>query len=216
MRQLRSGRESEAGHRCWLITTAILLLALYIASPYYAFWRFSAALRSRDAAELQSWVDFPALRQSMKQQVNSKIAALRPQNPKRQKMFDALSGAFGSGIADSVVDAYLTPEGLAAFLADPRLPMTALPSVAPAAPPAPAPAPDAAPSSSAPVVAPETSAPAAPPSIKHLDWSPVRYAFFTSPREFLVEVDGTKLRFHFRGLRWRLRAVDLDTSKLKL
>ena len=105
----------------WLIVSALVLpLLLYIASPYYAFWRFTTALRARDAAALEQRVDFQALRKSMKQQLNARIAELRPRNPKRQKVFDALSNAFGSSALDSIVDQYLTPEGLAAFLASPK------------------------------------------------------------------------------------------------
>lgn len=194
----------------WIVLAVVLLLAVYLASPYYAFWRFSAALRARDAEQLQSWVDFPSLRKSMKKQLNAKLASLRPKNPKRQKVFDTLSDAFGSSVLDGVVDAYLTPEGLAAFLANPRLPNV------PGAPASerPSAADDAAPADPEPLIAPETSAHG--PLGQRIDWSRVRYAFFTGPRDFLVDVEGTKLRFRFSGFRWKLRGVELDLEKLKL
>lgn len=197
--------ESRSARKRWIILAVVLLLAVYIASPYYAFWRFTVALRTGDAEALQSHVDFPSLRKSMKQQLNAKLGSLRPQNPKRQKMFDTLSDAFGSRVVDSLVDAYLTPEGLAAFLNNPRLPNEVSPPPAGAAPPSDDPS----------LIAPETSGPeaATPPRI---DWSRVRYAFFTGPRDFLVDVEGTKLRFRFTGLRWKLRALELDVEKLKL
>jgi hypothetical protein len=44
----------------------------------------------------------------------------------------------------------------------------------------------------------------------------VNYAFFTSPRNFLVDAGGTKLRFRFTGFRWRVKELELDVSKLKL
>ena len=46
-----------------------------------------------------------------------------------------------------------------------------------------------------------------------VDWSKVRYAFFTSPRVFVVDREGIKLRFRFTRLRWRLNKVDLGLSK---
>lgn len=188
--------------RRWIVWALLLLLALYIASPYYAFWRFTVALRSGDAAQLERAVDFAAVRKSMKQQLNVRIAALRPQNPKRQKMFDTLSDALGSQVVDSLLDAYLTPEGLAAFLANPKVPGDT-----------PAPPTDAAPSGNAPAIAPENPAQAMG---RRVNWSNVHYAFFTGPRDFLVDVAGTKLRFRFNGLRWRVRELELDVSKLKI
>ncbi|CAN5581606.1 hypothetical protein BH18VER1_BH18VER1_13720 [soil metagenome] len=190
--------------RWWLIAGVLLLLLLfYVASPYYAFWRFTTALRERDAAAIEHRVDFPALRKSMKQQLNARIAELRPKNPKRQKLFDTLSNAFGSSALDSIVDAYLTPEGLAAFLANPKLPNTI------------AAAPAGGPPATGAVEPPETGVGRSllGPDI---DWSRVRYAFFTGPRDFLVDVDGTKLRFRLRGLTWQLRGVEFDLAGIKL
>lgn len=196
----------------WSILALVVLLALYIASPYYAFWRFSVALRAGDAAQLERRVDFASLRKSMRKQLNASIAALRPQNPKRQKMFDTLSDALGSQVIDSVLDAYLTPEGLAAFLANPKLPggAPAKPATANVTP-----AENAAPGAKAPVIAPETNASAETLGWR-IDWSKVHYAFFTGPFDFLVDVEGTKLRFHFTGVGWVLRDVQLDMSKLKI
>ncbi|MFN2475974.1 MAG: DUF2939 domain-containing protein [Chthoniobacterales bacterium] len=184
--------------RRWIILGVIAAIVLYIASPYYAFWRFTVALRAHDAAELNERVDFPSLRKSMKQQLNAKVGSLRPQNPKRQKTFDTLADAFGAQLIDSLVDSYLTPEGLAAFLANPKLPGAAADPSAAATP--------------APLIAPETNA----PGERHLDWSRVHYAFFTGPRDFLVDVSGTKLRFHLKALRWQLRSVEVDLSTVKL
>ncbi|MBA3272373.1 MAG: DUF2939 domain-containing protein [Chthoniobacterales bacterium] len=194
--------------RWWLIGSAIVLLLLfYIASPYYAFWRFTNALRERDAAAIEQRVDFQALRKSMKQQLNAKLAELRPKNPKRQKLFDTLSNAFGSSALDSIVDAYLTPEGLAAFLANPKLPNNI-----------------AAGSAGGPAGGPSATGAVQPRDTgvsrgllgPEIDWSRVRYAFFTGPRDFLVDVDGTKLRFRLRGVTWQLRGVEFDLAGIKL
>ncbi len=193
--------------RRWIIFGVIAAIVLYVASPYYAFWRFSVALRAHDPTGISERVDFPSLRKSMKQQLNAKIGSLRPQNPKRQKTFDTLADAFGAQLIDSLVDSYLTPEGLAAFLANPTVPGAPTPT--------PAAAESTGPAGPAPLIAPETSAPESALE-RQIDWSRVHYAFFTGPREFLVDVDGTKLRFHFNGLHWQLHALDLDVSKVKL
>jgi hypothetical protein len=51
------------------------------------------------------------------------------------------------------------------------------------------------------------------PTGKGLNWSKLRYAFFTSPRTFVVDREGIKLRFRFTGLRWRLKDLDLGLGK---
>jgi hypothetical protein len=51
------------------------------------------------------------------------------------------------------------------------------------------------------------------PTGKGLNWSKLRYAFFTSPRTFVVDREGIKLRFRFTGLGWRLKDLDLGLGK---
>jgi len=53
------------------------------------------------------------------------------------------------------------------------------------------------------------------PTVKGVNWSRLRYAFFTSPRTFVVDREGIKLRFRFIGLRWRLNDLDLGLGKPK-
>jgi hypothetical protein len=52
-------------------------------------------------------------------------------------------------------------------------------------------------------------------SIKGLNWSKLRYAFFMSPRTFVVDREGIKLRFRFTGLGWRLKDLDLGLGEPK-
>ncbi len=49
-----------------------------------------------------------------------------------------------------------------------------------------------------------------------LGWNSVRYAFFTGPRDFLIDVDGTKLRFRFSKFRWTLKTVEPELSSFRL
>jgi hypothetical protein len=52
---------------------------------------------------------------------------------------------------------------------------------------------------------------------KSVHWSRAKNAFFTGPRDFAVDVNGTRLRFRWEGLGWRLRKIDLrmDGEKAK-
>ena len=52
----------------------VVVLLVYGASPYFSFWRFTAAGQSRDAAAINTRVDFPAVRASLKRQLVARFA----------------------------------------------------------------------------------------------------------------------------------------------
>ncbi len=86
-------------------------------------------------------------------------------------------------LIDAIIDAYVTPEGIAALLSNPETLKN--------------------------LKAPrefhfELG--------KNEDLSKVKYAFFTGPRTFVVDRDGIKLRFHFTGVGWQLYDVDLSLA----
>jgi hypothetical protein len=89
----------------------------------------------------------------------------------------------GPTLIDALVDAYATPAGLAMLIANP--------------------------SALRDLQFPQQAAPAG----KGLNWPKLRYAFFTSPRTFVVDREGIKLRFRFTRLRWRLNDLDLGLGK---
>jgi hypothetical protein len=119
----------------WLVIICVVLLLVYGASPYFSFWRFTAAVQS---------------------------------------------------LIDAIIDAYVTPEGIAALLENPE----ALKNLK----------------------APrefhfELG--------KNEDLSKVKYAFFTGPRSFVVDRDGISLRFHFTASGWQLYDLDLGLTDAK-
>jgi hypothetical protein len=165
---------------------AIALFLLYAISPYYSLWRLEEALRSHDMVALSSRVDFPAVRGSLKQQIRDHFLGVLA-NKKANPLAQILTSSEPSPL-DQLIDAYVTPEGVAALISNP------------------------APIKSA------TSFPSFPrfdDGRKEIDWSNARHAFFTGPRDFAVDHEGIKLRFRFNGLGWRLHAIDLqlDTTK---
>jgi hypothetical protein len=102
------------------------------ASPYIALDHLKAAADARDAVALDEYVDYPALRASLKQQVGEKlqrrIDAQHSSNP--LLLFGAVIGA---ALIGPLVDAYATPEGVAALLNG--MPPTGKPGERPAPPP---------------------------------------------------------------------------------
>jgi Protein of unknown function (DUF2939) len=166
----------------------VFLLLVYGASPYFSFWRFTVALRSGDTAALNASVDFPAVRESLKTQLAAyfspeKTGESRIKNERLARLVTALRPT----MIDTLVDVYITPEGLAELITNPN-------------------------------VVKNMHSPQVPPQfhgVKGIDWSDVKYAFFTSPRVFVVAREGIKLRFRFTGFGWRLNKLDLGLSAAK-
>lgn len=124
----------------------VVVLGLLFGTPYYTLWRARDAADARDATALSSYVDYPAVRESLKTSLHDELS--RQMDKQRGNAFGALALALGGWVSDRVVEALLTPEAVAAML---RGDSTGLPP----APGAPAPR-DAAPQA-------QGSAPPAPP-----------------------------------------------------
>jgi len=162
----------------WLALICILLLLLYGASPYFSFWRFTEALRSGDSAALSSRMDFPAIRASLKKQLVARFA--------KKATTNKWWGNLGPTLIDAIVDAYVSPEGIASLISNPEVLKN--------------------------LRHPQQFR---LPTRKAEDLSKVKHAFFTGPRTFVVEREGIKLRFRFTGWAWKLYDVDLGLGQAK-
>ena len=103
------------------VATALVVLILVAAlgfiyaSPYIVLNRVKRAADARDAQTVNQYVDFPALRASLKEQ----IAALLTRRVDIQKSGNPLAiiGAMiGAAVVGPLVDSYATPDGVAAIL----------------------------------------------------------------------------------------------------
>jgi hypothetical protein len=160
----------------WLVIICVLGLLVYGASPYVSFWRFMDAVRSRDAAAISSRVDFPAVRGSLKRQLVARFADQRSGH----KHWNNL----GPTLIDAIIDAYVTPEGVAALLSNPET-LKNLQNPR------------------------QFHFTFGKEDVN--SWK-VRYAFLTVPRTFIVDRDGIKLRFYFTGSGWQLYDLDLGLT----
>jgi hypothetical protein len=100
---------------------AALFAAAYVASPYYAFYKLEQAAKTRDRDALDDAVDFPAVRDDFKAQINAVLLAKTgndPHNPLVQ-----LGLLIVPAILDRLIDSYVTPDGVATMLTDARAPM---------------------------------------------------------------------------------------------
>lgn len=101
----------------WIALIVVVLLALgsyVVAGPYLAINGIRTALAEQDTGRLERHVDFPALRVSIKAQMQDKLAR------RTGEMQSNLAGAFALSIANnfvgSGVDAMVTPLGIGALL----------------------------------------------------------------------------------------------------
>ena len=162
----------------WLLIIGGIVLLAYGASPYVSFSRFMRALQARDAAAINSRVDFPAVRASLKKQLVARFA--------RETSVHKRWSNFGPTLIDAIVDAYVTPDGIAALLSNP----------------------EAVKNLKSPREFHITLG-------KGVNWSQVKYAFFSGPRMFLVDREGIKLRFHFTWSGWQLYDLDFALTDEK-
>lgn len=97
---------------------ALIVVALAVfayASPYLVLSRLRDAVQARDAETINRYVDYPALRVSLKQQVTQMLSQ-RVDSEKLQHPLAALGALVGMAFVSPLVDAYATPDGVAALL----------------------------------------------------------------------------------------------------
>ncbi|APP77345.1 hypothetical protein BJD12_21350 [Xanthomonas vesicatoria ATCC 35937] len=103
--------------RWWIVPLlGVVLLAGYVvAGPYLAMRGISQAIADRDAAQLDSYVDFPSLRVNLKAQLDDYLI-----RQAGSSMQSSLLGGFAlqlaSGISGAGVDTLVTPLGIGALL----------------------------------------------------------------------------------------------------
>lgn len=106
----------KGGAKKWLAAVCVLLVGGYlVASPYIAVYQIRQAAKARDADALERYIDFPRVRESLKEQINAKVMATAAtelaDNP-----FAAFGMAFAGAMVDRLVSAAVTPAGLAEMM----------------------------------------------------------------------------------------------------
>jgi hypothetical protein len=194
-----------------LVVIAIVAVLGYgYASPYLALDRLKRAADARDAQTVSEYVDYPALRESLKEQVAGLLTRRlhTSGNP-----FAALGAMIGVALIGPMVDAYATPEGVAALLNG--MPPRGNPNDRPPVPPDTQSTPAAGPAQPAPGTA--TPVPTPPATADTPPQPPQTTASYRSINEFVVTyqhgVGDTRYSAILRreGLfSWKLAAVDLN------
>lgn len=205
-----------------IVIVVIAALGFAYASPYLALNNLKRAADARDAQTVNQYVDFPALRESLKQQVTG-LLTRRLDAHSNGNPLAAIGAMIGVALIGPLVDAYATPDGVAALLngmpprGNPgeRPPEPPAPPVAnnPSAAEAPAPAPPAVPTQ--PDAATNNANPAATPP--QPPQPPQTTAGYRGLNEFVVTYQHGAGNARYSAIfareglfTWKLAAVDLN------
>jgi len=100
--------------------TAVILglfLTAYFASPLVAVRGLISAAKAGDAVALAERVDFPAFRQSLKDEMNAQLVArMRSELKGSDRAFGGLGMMLAPAIIGGAVDSLVTPETIAAMV----------------------------------------------------------------------------------------------------
>ncbi len=93
-----------------LLATVLGFGVAYGASPYVALYRLGSAIESADARTLESLINWPAVREGIKEDVCD-LEADDP-TPKTGAELPPFGASFVRGIASSAIDQAVTPQAL--------------------------------------------------------------------------------------------------------
>ena len=95
----------------------ILIVALFLGSPYYAVHNFVSVAKSADVDQIDAAVDFPRVRESVKSQLNAMLTARMQSDPAmRNNPFAGLGMMLAPAFVDRMVDGTVTADGIATMV----------------------------------------------------------------------------------------------------
>ena len=99
--------------KTWLFgVVAVLLIGLgyLLVSPYLFLNNLRSAIQDKDVSALNRYVDFPRVREGLRSQIN---LMLMEEAKKDTSGFGALGIALAGSLIEPLLNAYISPEGLA-------------------------------------------------------------------------------------------------------
>lgn len=103
----------------WVIAIGLLGIAGYVAAmPYITVHQMKAAAEAQDGRALSEHIEFPSVRQSLKEQLNALIMKKMAEDQKlKNNPFAVLGAAFAGTLVERMVDLYVTPAGITQLMA---------------------------------------------------------------------------------------------------
>lgn len=109
----------------WPVVAALLAVGTtYVAYPYVTLFRLGEAIRQGDAVTLQTLVDWPAVREGIKEDICDLVLD-QPSGSAGSGTLPPFGASFVRGIASNSIDRQVTPEALVAAVSLPAQPPVA-------------------------------------------------------------------------------------------
>lgn len=104
----------------WLVGLLVIFAIYLYVSPYLVLNNIKNAAEQGDADKLSGYIDFPSVKQSMKDQVKTAMVK-ELASSKEQDGFEALGTMLGAAMIDPLIDGLVTPDGVALMLQGQKL-----------------------------------------------------------------------------------------------
>lgn len=95
-----------------LVVVALGIAALLYASPYIAMHSIKKAMDAKDANALSQYVDFPVLRENLKDKLMGSIAQRLPKSDDASNPLGGIGQTLGNMMVGAAVDNLVSPEGV--------------------------------------------------------------------------------------------------------
>ena len=96
----------------WLAGIFVLFAIYLYASPYIALHGIKTAVEQKDADKLSGYIDFPSVKQSIKDQIKARMVK-EVTTSADDSGFEALGAMLATAIIDPIIDSAVTPDGVA-------------------------------------------------------------------------------------------------------
>ena len=108
------------------IAVLFLITIAVAGSPYWTLFCIQDALRQRKPRVLASFIDFPALRESLKAQILKTQIEDFKNSPEKKNVWSAMGALIGTSMLNATIDNYFTAGGVEALLSGEQLDLTNL------------------------------------------------------------------------------------------
>lgn len=99
-----------------VLAVCVLVAGLLYASPYLALRSMAKAIEAKDAEAVSEYVDFPALRESVKAQMLMKMNTEMNKDEMKDNPFAGLGQMFAMGIVNQLTETLVSPAGVMMML----------------------------------------------------------------------------------------------------
>ena len=104
----------------WLVGLFVIFAIYLYASPYLVLNSIKNAAQQGDADKLSGYIDFPSVKQSMKDQVKAAMVEELAASDE-QDGFEALGTMLAAAMIDPLIDGLVTPDGVALMIQGQKL-----------------------------------------------------------------------------------------------